>query len=147
MWCRTVMALVRDDAGRPAHITAMLEDISDRRRLADAERRESLVTVAAGVAHGFNNLLQVILGGVGLIKEYLPPDPELEAIVRGIDSATIKAVAIAPVNASLLGRHGPTAKRVRSRRNDPQAVSAARDAGLERRSHDDRAGTSSHRRR
>ena len=31
MWCRTVMALVRDDEGRPAHITAMLEDISDRK--------------------------------------------------------------------------------------------------------------------
>ena len=31
MWCRTVMALVRDDDGRPAHVTAMLEDISDRK--------------------------------------------------------------------------------------------------------------------
>ena len=31
MWCRTVMALVRDDEGRPAHVTAMLEDISDRK--------------------------------------------------------------------------------------------------------------------
>jgi diguanylate cyclase (GGDEF)-like protein len=32
MWCRTVMALVRDGAGRPDHITAMLEDISDRKQ-------------------------------------------------------------------------------------------------------------------
>ena len=31
MWCRTVMALVRDDEGRPVHVTAMLEDISDRK--------------------------------------------------------------------------------------------------------------------
>jgi diguanylate cyclase (GGDEF)-like protein len=30
-WCRTVMALVRDGAGRPAQVTAMLEDISDRK--------------------------------------------------------------------------------------------------------------------
>jgi diguanylate cyclase (GGDEF)-like protein/PAS domain S-box-containing protein len=36
MWCRTVMALVRDGSGRPAHITAMLEDISPRKR-AEAE--------------------------------------------------------------------------------------------------------------
>jgi diguanylate cyclase (GGDEF)-like protein/PAS domain S-box-containing protein len=36
MWCRTVMALVRDGAGRPAHSTAMLEDISDRKH-AEAE--------------------------------------------------------------------------------------------------------------
>ena len=107
MWCRTVMALVRDGAGRPAHITAMLEDIGDRRRLVDAERRESLVTVAAGVAHGFNNLLQVILGGVGLIKEHLPPDPELEAIVRGIDTATMKAVEIARSMRAYSGDTGP----------------------------------------
>jgi diguanylate cyclase (GGDEF)-like protein/PAS domain S-box-containing protein len=33
MWCRTVMTLVRDGSGRPTHITAMLEDISDRKRV------------------------------------------------------------------------------------------------------------------
>jgi diguanylate cyclase (GGDEF)-like protein/PAS domain S-box-containing protein len=32
MWCRTVMALVRDAAHRPAHVIAMLEDISDRKQ-------------------------------------------------------------------------------------------------------------------
>jgi diguanylate cyclase (GGDEF)-like protein/PAS domain S-box-containing protein len=32
MWCRTVMALVRDGSGRPEHVVAMLEDISDRKR-------------------------------------------------------------------------------------------------------------------
>jgi diguanylate cyclase (GGDEF)-like protein/PAS domain S-box-containing protein len=32
MWCRTVMALVRDGSGRPVHVTAMLEDISDRKQ-------------------------------------------------------------------------------------------------------------------
>ena len=33
MWCRTVMTLVRDGASRPVHITAMLEDISDRKQV------------------------------------------------------------------------------------------------------------------
>jgi diguanylate cyclase (GGDEF)-like protein/PAS domain S-box-containing protein len=32
MWCRTVMALVQDGAGHPVHITAMVEDISHRKR-------------------------------------------------------------------------------------------------------------------
>jgi diguanylate cyclase (GGDEF)-like protein/PAS domain S-box-containing protein len=32
MWCRTVMALVRDAAQQPTHVVAMLEDISDRKR-------------------------------------------------------------------------------------------------------------------
>jgi diguanylate cyclase (GGDEF)-like protein/PAS domain S-box-containing protein len=33
MWCRTVMALVRDGAGAPEHVTAMVEDISDRKEV------------------------------------------------------------------------------------------------------------------
>ena len=36
LWCRTVMALVRDGAGRPDHVTAMIEDI-DERKLAEAD--------------------------------------------------------------------------------------------------------------
>ncbi len=33
LWCRTVLALVRDGAGRPYRITAMIEDIDERKRL------------------------------------------------------------------------------------------------------------------
>jgi diguanylate cyclase (GGDEF)-like protein/PAS domain S-box-containing protein len=36
LWCRTVMSLVRDVDGRPDHVTAMVEDI-DERKLAEAE--------------------------------------------------------------------------------------------------------------
>jgi diguanylate cyclase (GGDEF)-like protein/PAS domain S-box-containing protein len=36
IWCRTVMALVRDGAGRPDHLTAMVENIDGRKR-AEAE--------------------------------------------------------------------------------------------------------------
>jgi diguanylate cyclase (GGDEF)-like protein/PAS domain S-box-containing protein len=32
IWCRTVMALVRDGAGRPDHLTAMIENIDERKR-------------------------------------------------------------------------------------------------------------------
>jgi diguanylate cyclase (GGDEF)-like protein/PAS domain S-box-containing protein len=36
IWCRTVMALVRDGAGQPDHLTAMVENI-DNRKQAEAE--------------------------------------------------------------------------------------------------------------
>jgi diguanylate cyclase (GGDEF)-like protein/PAS domain S-box-containing protein len=32
LWCRSVMALVRDAVGRPDHVTAMVEDIDERKR-------------------------------------------------------------------------------------------------------------------
>jgi len=35
MWCRTVAVLIRDGEGRPARVTAMIEDISDRKREED----------------------------------------------------------------------------------------------------------------
>jgi diguanylate cyclase (GGDEF)-like protein/PAS domain S-box-containing protein len=35
MWCRTVAVLIRDGDGRPARVTAMIEDISDRKREED----------------------------------------------------------------------------------------------------------------
>jgi diguanylate cyclase (GGDEF)-like protein/PAS domain S-box-containing protein len=39
-WCRTVMALVRDSAGRPEHVTAMVENIDERKQVeADLVRR------------------------------------------------------------------------------------------------------------
>jgi diguanylate cyclase (GGDEF)-like protein/PAS domain S-box-containing protein len=33
IWCRTVMALVRDGSGRPNHLTAMIENIDGRKRV------------------------------------------------------------------------------------------------------------------
>jgi diguanylate cyclase (GGDEF)-like protein/PAS domain S-box-containing protein/putative nucleotidyltransferase with HDIG domain len=42
MWCRTVMALVRDAAREPTHVVAMLEDISDRKH-AEHELERALV--------------------------------------------------------------------------------------------------------
>jgi diguanylate cyclase (GGDEF)-like protein len=33
IWCRTVMALVRDGSGRPDHLTAMVENIDGRKRV------------------------------------------------------------------------------------------------------------------
>jgi diguanylate cyclase (GGDEF)-like protein/PAS domain S-box-containing protein len=33
IWCRTVMALVRDGEGRPSRVTAMLEDVTDRKQV------------------------------------------------------------------------------------------------------------------
>ena len=38
IWCRTVMALVRDGAGRPNHLTAMVENIDGRKRVRSRAR-------------------------------------------------------------------------------------------------------------
>ena len=42
MWCRSVMAVVRDSANRPSHVVAMLEDITDRRQAEEELRHRTL---------------------------------------------------------------------------------------------------------
>jgi signal transduction histidine kinase len=53
---------------------ALVRDIEERERLEDqlrqAHKMESIGTLAAGVAHDFNNILNIILGYASLLKEH-----------------------------------------------------------------------------
>jgi len=62
----------RNDAGEPAGCILNIRDVSEQKRLQreiqQAQRLESLGTLAGGIAHNFNNLLMCIQGSVDLIK-------------------------------------------------------------------------------
>jgi PAS domain S-box-containing protein len=72
VWIEAHVSLFRDAQGRPAGLIAIAHDISERRR-AEAERRklerqlfqaqkmETVGTLAGGIAHDFNNILTAIL--------------------------------------------------------------------------------------
>ncbi|MFN9351250.1 MAG: response regulator [Gemmatimonadota bacterium] len=78
------------------------EDITDRKaaererrelqdRMQQAQKLESLGTLAGGIAHDFNNLLVGVLGNVSLVRRELPAgstaQPMLEDIERGAQRA------------------------------------------------------------
>ncbi len=97
VWVISHLAITRDADGRPMHIIAAVQDLSQRRaaeaalqeltatleeRVAEtvaeriaghenfwrAQRIEVLSQLAGGVAHDFNNVLQAIAGGARLIQ-------------------------------------------------------------------------------
>jgi len=77
-------------------------------RLRDGQRRETVGTLASGVAHDVNNQLTVVLAQLALATEELPPDhplvPELEvardAVLRGAETARALVTYARPTRAA-----------------------------------------------
>ena len=78
IWVSINAHAVRDERGEVLYYQGMMEDITDRKRLQhqllQAQKMESIGTLAGGVAHDFNNILQVALGYSELVltDERLP---------------------------------------------------------------------------
>jgi signal transduction histidine kinase len=62
--------------------------------LVDAQKRESLSTLASGIAHHFNNLLATILGNAELALLELPADSPTRASIVPITTAAQRAAAL-----------------------------------------------------
>ncbi|MEE9418958.1 MAG: PAS domain S-box protein, partial [Desulfatiglandaceae bacterium] len=61
-----------DETGNPVRLFGTNQDITETRRLQDqlleAQKTEAIVTLAAGIAHNFNNALTPIIGNVDLLQ-------------------------------------------------------------------------------
>ena len=66
------MSLIRDDKGRPVSILSINTNITERKRLEDqflrAQRLESVGTLASGIAHDLNNILNTIMLANHVVK-------------------------------------------------------------------------------
>ncbi|MCR5884828.1 PAS domain-containing protein [Rhizobacter sp. J219] len=83
-WVELKLSPIQDEEGRCTHFIAVERDITERklaeahrealeRQLRQAQKMESIGTLAGGIAHDFNNILGAILGNVALVRDALVP--------------------------------------------------------------------------
>ncbi|MEI8243662.1 MAG: PAS domain S-box protein, partial [bacterium] len=88
---RMIFAVVRD-------ITARKQGEAERNalqaQLAQAQKMESIGRLAGGVAHDFNNMLQVILGNADLCMMKVSPESPLHKWLRAINKSALHAKSL-----------------------------------------------------
>jgi len=75
-----------------------LKDITElkqiQQQLFQAQKMQSVGTLAGGIAHDFNNILSGILGHTSLLKESLLADSNLQTDICGIESSARRAATL-----------------------------------------------------
>jgi PAS domain S-box-containing protein len=93
---------IKDAADRERRYMGIVMDISERKRaeeervkledrLQQAQKLESIGTLAGGIAHDFNNILYPLLGFAELLKEDLPKESPLQEHIDEILRATMRS--------------------------------------------------------
>jgi PAS domain S-box-containing protein len=97
-WIHNKASPVRDDNGTLIAVAGIADDITDRReleaQLRQTQKLESLGLLAGGVAHDFNNILNVITANANMLCEDLPEGHAHRELVDEIDSAVFRAAAL-----------------------------------------------------
>jgi len=79
---------VRREDGSPSYFVALIQDITERKRLESeflrSQKLESASRMAGGLGHEFNNLLTVISGYSELLLHRAGPDPEMRAALQEV---------------------------------------------------------------
>ncbi len=89
------VTLVRDDAGRPIGFRGIARDVTEEKqleeRLLQAQKMESIGTLAGGIAHDFNNLLAGILGYASLTKTKISREHDIFRYIEAIEASASRA--------------------------------------------------------
>lgn len=97
-----VIVCHRDAQGRVTRLSTVARDLSEvhaaqaqqralEARLQEAQKMESIGTLAGGVAHDFNNVLAVILGNLAIAREDLGGDHPIQQPLALVQQAATRA--------------------------------------------------------
>ena len=94
-WADSTISPVRDDQGRISHFIGIAQDVTRKRatenRLRQAEKMESLGSLAGGIAHDFNNMLLPIQALTRLAMRDLPDGDRHKEQLEKVVEAAVRA--------------------------------------------------------
>jgi PAS domain S-box-containing protein len=102
LWVEVHMLVICDGSGNPIGLRGVTMDITKRKeaelsrarlehQLREAQRLESIGTLAGGIAHDFNNILSAIIGYAELAGDDLPAQSAVQAYLAQVLKASYRA--------------------------------------------------------